>query len=76
MFEFFTLGHAPTPQIHKSVAIQIYFIYKEHFTHKKLLDILRDTSRMKHYSLELNKPNIYSCFIKYPFYFMLLYIQL
>jgi len=40
MLEFFTLGHATEQQIHKSVAIQIYFIYKDKFTHTNLTTII------------------------------------
>lgn len=40
MIEFFTLGHATEQQIHKSVAIQIYFIYKNKFTHSELTEII------------------------------------
>lgn len=38
MIEFFTLGHATELQIHKSVAIQIYFIYKNKFSHTELTE--------------------------------------
>ena len=40
MLEFFTLGHATEQQIHKSVAIQIYFIYKDKFTHVELTTLI------------------------------------
>ena len=40
MIEFFTLGHAQEKQIHKSVAIQIYFIYKNKLSHTELIEII------------------------------------
>lgn len=40
MLEFFTLGHATEQQIHKSVAIQIYFLYKDKFTHVELTTLI------------------------------------
>lgn len=40
MIEFFTLGHASKYQIHKSVAIQLYSIYKNDFTHSQLTEMI------------------------------------
>lgn len=40
MIEFFTLGHATEQQIYKSVAIQIYFIFKNKLTHTELTEII------------------------------------
>ena len=47
MFEFLSLGHATTGQIHKSVAIQIYYLYKEkNIERNELLDIIGDLISM------------------------------
>ncbi len=40
ILEFFTLGHATSTQIHKSVALQLYSIYKNDFTHTQLINII------------------------------------
>ena len=42
LFEFYSIGHATEGHIHKSVAIQIYYFYKDKnlFTHKELKDFI------------------------------------
>lgn len=40
IMEFFTLGHATHAQIHKSIALQLYSIYKNDFTHTQLTNII------------------------------------
>jgi hypothetical protein len=40
LFEFYRVGHATNQQIYKSVAIQIYDIYKNEFEEKELQEII------------------------------------
>lgn len=40
LFEFYRVGHATNPQIYKSIAIQIYELYKNQFEEKELQEII------------------------------------
>ena len=52
LFEFYRVGHATTNQIHKSVAIQIYNIYKDDFSENELKNII---SKLISSSFDLNE---------------------
>lgn len=57
IFDFYRVGHATNEQIYKSVAIQIYHIYKNEFTEKELQEYIISPIITSCFDLDKNYSN-------------------
>ena len=64
IFDFYRVGHATDDQIYKSVAIQIYNIYKNEFTEKELQEDIISPIITSCFDLDKNYSNFNNIYIQ------------